>query len=147
MSLPSGEPADTLTSAESESLWSLWVRFAIQATGEAETRDLLTQALTRLDRPLPLQDEPAITPLRNANGIWVATLRPDLTGLTPFEPDDASNYCRYVSSHFGTNVTWVSRTTNDGARRDWPPDIWSRGPADDVLLHPAVQAVMIWCQA
>ena len=77
----------------------------------------------------------------------MATLMPDLTVLASVEPDDAPNRCRYVSSHFGVDVTWMSRDAKQGARWDWPPDIWSRTLQDDVLLHPAVQAVMIWCEA
>jgi hypothetical protein len=67
--------------------------------------------------------------------------------LDGIEPDDAENRCRYVSHHFGPYVTWISRDSQREARWDWPPDIWNRQPGtDDVLLHPAVQAVMIWCR-
>jgi hypothetical protein len=139
--------AGKMTPAEREARWALAVRFAIEADTEAEARVILGQALDRLDGELALQVEPTITPLRIRDGIWVATLAPDLTGLVSFEPDDARNRCRFVSSHFGVGVTWTSRDTEDGARWDWPPDIWSRTTRDDVLLHPAVRAVMIWCEA
>jgi hypothetical protein len=145
--VPSGEPASVLTPAEREAHWALSVRFAIEAASEAETRAILSQALARLDRELTLRGEPTITPLRLRDGIWVATLMPDLTALASFEPDDATNRCRYVSSHFSVGVGWMSRNTERVARWDWPPDIWSRSPEDDILLHPAVQAVMILCEA
>ncbi|HWS93113.1 MAG TPA: hypothetical protein VN306_11675 [Mycobacterium sp.] len=77
----------------------------------------------------------------------MAMLIPDLTVLESVEPDDARNRCRYVSSHFGVGVCWMSRDTDRAARWDWPPDTWSRSPEDDVLLHPAVRAVMILCEA
>jgi hypothetical protein len=94
-----------------------------------------------------MQDEPTIAPFRLRDGIWVATVKPDLTVLSSVEPDDAPNRCRYVTSHFGS-ARWGSRVPGRGATWDWPPDIWSRRPGrDDVLLHPAVQAVMIWCEA
>ena len=136
-----------MTAAEREARWAVSARFAIEASSEAEARAILSQALTRLDRDLPLQGEPTITPLRLRDRIWVATLMPDLTALASVEPDDSTNRCRYVSSHFGMGVTWMSRDTEHAARWDWPPDIWSRSPEDDVLLHPAVQAVMILCEA
>lgn len=145
--IPPGQSAGTMTPAEREARWALSVRFAIEAASEAEARAILGQALTSLDRELPLQGEATIAPLRIRDGIWVATLMPELTVLASVEPDDAENRCRYVSSHFGVDVTWISRDTKGGARWDWPPDIWSRSPEDDVLLHPAVQAVMIWCKA
>jgi hypothetical protein len=145
--VPPGESAGSMTPAEREARWALSVRFAIEASSEAEARAILSQALTRLDRELPLQGEPPITPLRLRDRIWVATLMPDLTALASVEPDDATNRCRYVSSHFGMGVTWMSHDTEHAARWDWPPDIWSRSPEDDVLLHPAVQAVMILCEA
>ena len=142
-----GESASAMTPAEREARWALTVRFAIGAASEAEARAILGQALASLDRELPLHGEPTIAPLRLRDGIWVAALMPDLTVLMSVEPDDARNRCRYVSSHFGVGVPWMSRETKDGERWDWPPDIWSRSPQDDVLLHPAVQAVMIWCEA
>jgi hypothetical protein len=145
--VPSSESASSTTSAEREARWALSVRFAIGAASEAEARAILGQALASLDRELPLHGEPTIAPPRLRDGIWVATLIPDLTVLASVEPDDARNRCRYVSSHFGVGVTWMSRDTEHAARWDWPPDIWSRQPGqDDVLLHPAVQAVMIWCE-
>lgn len=147
LGVPPGESAGAMTPAEREARWALSVRFALKAGSEAEARAILGQALARLDRELPLQGEPAITPLRLRDGIWVATLIPDLTVLASVEPDDAENRCRYVSSHFGVGVGWMSRDTERVARWDWPPDIWSRSPEDDVLLHPAVQAVMILCEA
>lgn len=104
--------------------------------------------LSALDRDLPLQGGATLAPLGLREGIWVATITPDLTVLSSVEPDDAPNRCRYVASHFPSDVLWGSRATKRGARWDWPPDIWTRRQGlDDVLLHPAVQAVMIWCEA
>ena len=143
-----GDSAGTMTPAEREAGWALSVRFAIKAASEAEAQAITDQALARLDRALPLEGAPVIAPLRLRNDTWVATLKPDLTVLSGIEPDDAPNRCRYVSSHFGVGVAWISRDTGHGARWDWPQDIWSRNPGEDyVLLHPAVQAVMIWCEA
>ncbi len=126
--VPPGESAGTMTPAAREACWALSVRFAIEAASEAEPRTILGDALASLDRELPLQGEPAIAPLRLRDGIWVATLTPDLTMLSSVEPDDARNRCRYVSSHFPMGVTWMSRDTKHGERWDWPPDIWSRAP-------------------
>ena len=97
---------------------------------------------------LPLRGEPTIQPLGLRDAIWVATAEPDLTGLQSIEPDDAATRVRYVSSSFGTDVLWTVRATGRQAKWEWPPDIWSRRPGqDDVLLHPAVHAVIIWCEA
>jgi hypothetical protein len=145
--VPPRESAGIMTPAEREARWALSVRFAIEAASGVEARAILTQALARLDRELPLQGEPTITPLRLRDGIWVVGLVPDLTALASVEPDDAANRCRYVSSHFGVSVGWISRHTERVARWDWPSDIWSRSPEDDILLHPAVRAVMILCEA
>lgn len=82
------------------------------------------------------------------DGIWVATAEPDLTRLQSIEPDDAATRVRYVCSGFGTDVLWTVRATGHQAKWEWPPDIWSRRPGkDDVLLHPAVLAAIIWCEA
>jgi hypothetical protein len=53
--VPPGESAGSMTPAEREARWALSVRFAIEASSEAEARAILSQALTRLDRELPLQ--------------------------------------------------------------------------------------------
>lgn len=120
------------------------MRFAIEAASEAGARVITGEALARLDRELPLQDDPAIAPLGLRDGVWVATVQPDLTVLQLVEPDGAPNRCRSVSSHFGVGVTWISCDTRRGVRWDWPPDIWSRRPGqDDVLVHTAAQAVRI----
>jgi hypothetical protein len=140
-------PDQTLTPAEREWRWDVSLRLAIEAGSAAEAQAITSQVLSRLRRELPLQGEPVITPLPARDGLRAATLRPDPAVLEGIEPDDANNCCRYVSHHFGPSGTWISRDSRQGARWDWPPDIWSRQPGtDDVLLHPAVQAVMIWCR-
>ena len=142
-----GRPRLPVTPAEREARWAVSVRFAIEAASEAEARAVVDRVLASLRRELPLQGDPAIAPPGFRDGIWVATLQPDLTVLPGIEPDDAPNRCRYVSNHFGAGLTWMSCDTRHGARWDWPPDIFSRQPGqDDVLLHPAVQAVRILCE-
>jgi hypothetical protein len=143
-----GGSAGMVTPAEREERWEVTVRLAIEAASASAARVLAGQAVARLEPELALRAGPAITALGLREGIWVATLRPDLTVLSSIDPDDADNRCRYVSSHFPAGASWMSRKTPGLARWDWPPDIWSRRPGhDDVLLHPAVQAVMIWCEA
>jgi hypothetical protein len=46
-------------------------------------------------------------------------------------------------------VNWIlPRNTERAAKAEWPPDVWQRQPdRDDVLLHPAIRAVMIYCAA
>jgi hypothetical protein len=139
-------PDQTLTPAERDQRWDLSLRLAIKAASEAEARAITSQVLSRMRRELPLQGEPVITPLPARDGLWDATLRPDPALLEGIKPDDATNCCRYVGHHFGS-YTWMSRDSQREARWDWPPDIWNRQPGtDDVLLHPAVQAIMIWCR-
>ena len=134
-----------MTPAEREVRWALSVRFAIEAASEAEAHAVLGQALDSLDPKLPLLGEPIIAPLRIRDGIWVATADIDVRPVARGE--NAESHCRYVAHHFRPHVLWTSRYTERSARWDWPPDIWSRTPHDDVLLHPAVQAVMILCEA
>jgi hypothetical protein len=142
------QPASTVIPAEREARWTLWLRFAIEAASHDEARAVIGQALARLEMELPLHGEPTIQPLGLRDGIWVATVEPDLTGLQSIEPDNAATRVRYVSSHFGADVLWTGRATGHQAKWEWPPDIWSRRPGkDDVLLHAAVQAVVVWCDA
>lgn len=143
-----GKPA--LTPAEREARWRLFVRFAIEAASEDEARAVLGQVLAGLKPGLSLRGEPVIRPRyrRTPGDIWVADLEPDLTRLQEIDPDDAKTRCSYVVGHFPGYVMWAApRNTWREARRDWPADIWLRQPGrDDVLLHPALRAVMILCE-
>jgi hypothetical protein len=142
-----------MTPAEREARWTLWVRFAIEAASYGEARAVTDDVLACLapvdqGRVLPLRGQPAIQPLGLREGIWVATVEPDLTGLQSIEPDDAKTRGSYVSGHFGASVLWTCRVTGEQAKWEWPPDLWSRRPGtDDILLHHAVRAVTIWCEA
>lgn len=139
-------PSSTVTPAEREAGWALWVRLAIEAASSDEARAAAGHALAGLEMELPLRSEPTIQPLGLREGIWVATAEPDLTGLESVEPDNAVTRVRYVSGHFGPDVLWTSRATEHQAKWEWPPDIWSRRPGqDDVLVYPAVRAAIIWC--
>ena len=140
-------PDQTLTPGAHESRWDVSLRLAIEPASEAEARAITSLVMSRMRRELPLQGEPVITPLPAGDGLWDAALRPGPAVLEGIKPNDATNCCRYVSHHFGPDPLWTSRVSGQEARWDWPPDLWSRQPGtDDVLLHPAVQAVMIGCR-
>jgi hypothetical protein len=140
-----------MTPAEREACWRLYVRFAIEAVSEDETRAVLGRALAQLKPELPLRGEPVVHPRhrRDPDDIWVAEAEPDLTHVQVIDPDDAKTRCRFVEGHFPGGVSWsLPQDTECEARYEWPPDIWQRRPGqDDVLLHPAVRAVMISCTA
>jgi hypothetical protein len=139
-----------LTPAEREARWRLMLRFAIEAASEEQARAMLGRALAGLQPELRLRGEPVIRPRhrRGPGTIWIAELHPDLTQLQEIDPDDAKTRCRYVQGHFPVGKCWsLARNTAREARADWPPDIWQRRPGDDTLLHPAVQAVMVYCTA
>ncbi len=148
--VPPAPTTGNLTPAEPEARWTLWVRFAIEAASEDEARTVLGQALAGLKPELPLRGEPVIRPRhrRIPDGIWVAEVEPDLARLQN-DPDDAKTRCRYVQGCFPLDVYWsLPQNTEREAKAEWPPDIWQRQPGrDDVLLHPALRAVMIFCAA
>lgn len=141
----------SMTPAEREACWRLFVRFAIEAASEDEAHAVLGEALAELDEELPLRGEPVIRPRhrRIPDGIWIAELAPDLTHLQVIDPDDAKTRCRYVQGPFPMGVNWIlPKNTEREAEAEWPPDIWQRQPGrDDLLLHPAVRAVRIFCAA
>jgi ketosteroid isomerase-like protein len=140
-------PPAAMTPAEREDRWTLILRFVVSAAGEAEARAVTGQALARLDRDLPLAAPPAVTQ-RQQRGTWSVTLSPDLTLLTSIEPDDATNRCRYVSSHFPGGISWTSQPTPASDRWDWSLGTQPQDPAHDaVLMPPALEAVSIYCAA
>jgi len=149
--LPSDGDAGAVTPAEREARWTLFVRFAIEAASEAEARVVVREALAGLDGYLPLRGDPVVRPRwrRNPDEMWVAELAPDLTHLQVITPDDAQTRCRFVQGYFPMGVNWIlPRNTERETRAEWPPDVWQRQPdRDDVLLHPAIRAVMIYCAA
>jgi hypothetical protein len=140
-----------MTPAEREARWWLGMRFAIEAASEDEARAVLSQALAGLNEGLPLRGEPVIHPRhrRHPDDIWIAEVEPDLTHLQVIDPDDAKTRCSFVVGYFPGRAIWsVPLNTERKAKREWPTDIWQRQPSrDDALLHPAVQAVMIFCEA
>lgn len=149
--VPPGPGAGTMTPAEREARWGLHVRFAIEAATEDEACIILGQALAQVKPELPLRGAPVIHPRhrRHPGDIWVAELVPDRTHLEDIDPDDAKTRCRWVQGHFPGEVYWsLPQNTEREAKAEWPPDIWQRQPGrDDVLLHPKVRAVMIFCAA
>jgi hypothetical protein len=157
--VPPGPAAGATTPAEREARWLLHVQFAIEAASEDEARAILGQALAGLVpgyvppgmKPgLPLRGEPVIRPRhrRIADNIWIAKLHPDLTHLQVIDPDTASSRCSFVQDCFPLHTTWMAPLHGERkAKLEWPPEIWVREPGrDDVLLHPAVRAVMIYCE-
>jgi hypothetical protein len=141
------DPPDPATAAaEREARWTQWVRFAIEAAAEDETRAITGGVLAQLK--LPVAGEPRFQPLGLRDGIWVVTADVSLAGLGSIQPDNARTRGTYLRGHFGEDVSWTVRATEQQAKCEWPPDIWTRRPgADDVLLHPAVRAVIIWVLA
>lgn len=139
-----------LSPAEREVRWILRVRFAIEATSESDALSILRQGLSQLARELPLRGGPVARPRssQNLDNIWIAQIEPDLTHLQMIDPDDARTRCRLVETHFPTPVgaSWRIQTTDYGVNFEWPSDIWNRQPGrDDVMLHPAIRAIMISC--
>jgi hypothetical protein len=149
--VPPGSIAGTVTLAEREARWRLHVRFAIEAVSKDEARAVLGQVLAQLRPKLSLRGEPVVGPRRrrNPDDIWVAEAEPDLTHMQVIDPDDARTRCRFVEGHFPGDASWsLVQNTEREAKYEWPPDIWQRQPGkDDLLLHPAVRAVMIYCEA
>ena len=148
-----------MTPAEREAHWSLRLLFALEAASENEARTILVHALAGvvmryvppgMQPGLPLRDEPVIVPRsqHRTDRIWIARLYPDLTHLPVIDPDDANTRCSFVMNCFPADAHWMAPQSGEHtARREWPPDIWNRQPGeDDVLLHPAVRAVMIYCE-
>ena len=155
---PLGPAAGTITPAEREARWNLFVRFAIEAASEDEARAVFGQVLAdlarspgRWDQDLPLRSEPVIRPrhLRQPDDIWIAEVTPDLTQLQVIDPDDAKTRCELIHGFFGyAGGVWsVPLNTDRKATREWPTEILNRRPGqDDVLLHPAVRAAKIYCE-
>lgn len=140
-----------MTPAEREGRWMLRVWLAIRAASRDEADAVLSQALASLEREMPLRGEPELHPRSRHpdEDIWVAELEPDLTFFQAIDPDDAKTRCSLVQTYFpGKGVIWsVPVRTERKARVEWPTDIFTRRPGmPRVLLHPAVQAIRIFCE-
>lgn len=124
------------------------MRIAVQVVDEKEARAVLDDTLAALRQELPLRAPAIIRPLhrRTDDDIWIAVLEPDLTRILAIEPDNAPTRCSLIMNYFPLNMGWLaSQNTEREAKREWPPSIWGKEAEDDVLLHPAVRAVMIFC--
>jgi hypothetical protein len=125
------------------------VRIAIRAANESEARAVLGDALAALGKELPLRAAPVIGRRRQGtdDDIWIAVLEPDLTHLRVIDPDNAPTRCSLMMNYFPVDTQWmVPQNIEREAKREWPPEIWATEPGNDVLLHPAVRAVMIFCK-
>ena len=138
-----------LNPIEREARWDLSVRIAIQAVGAREAHEILSDALSAFRKELPLRTRPVIQPRNQRVGddIWIAVLEPDLTYIRRIDPDNAPTRCSLVMNYFPLDTAWiVPQNSEHRAKREWPPEIWSTEPWNDVLLHPAVRAIMILCR-
>jgi hypothetical protein len=83
-----------------------------------------------------------------ADDSWIAEVVHDLAHLPVIEPDDAETRCSLVRGYLPPAMWMIPQRTEREARSDWPADTWVRLTGrDDVLLHPGVQAVRIFCTA
>lgn len=75
-------------------------------------------------------------------------MQPDLSFFEQIDPDDAKTRCATVQGHFPVGTTWdIPVNTAYYARREWPTEIFfRRAEIDDLLLHPAVLGVKIFCE-
>jgi hypothetical protein len=138
--LPPRPQAPGLEPAERETIWTIWMRFAIEAPGEREARAIADGVLGQIG--IVLDGQPATAP--SGEGAWTVTANLDLSGLKSIEPDDAPTRLSYVTGHIPGNVTWLSRAGERQGTAEWPPNFWDRRPgADDQLLHPAIRAAII----
>jgi hypothetical protein len=141
---PASAPSGPQPPAEREARWVVWARFLIEADSEAAARAIAGGVFAQMEAKAA--DEPEVVPFSRRPGAWVATAHMDLTVLPSLEPDDARTRLSYLSAGLG-EVTWTSRVSDQAGRWDWPPDIWSRGPADDLLVSPAVLAATLSASA
>ena len=139
-----------LSPAEREARWRVGVRFAIEAADVQEAGTVLGQVLAKLKPGMVLRGQPVIHPRHRSipDGMWIADIQPGLAHLPVIDPDDARTRCSYLRNHFPMGVTWtVPVNAEHEARCEWPQQIWQREPGtDDLLLHPALRAVMIFCK-
>jgi hypothetical protein len=147
---PPGLTRGNLTPAEREARWKVGVLIAIEAADVKEASAVLGQVLAKLEPGLPLRGQPVIHPRHRLirDNIWIADIRPDLTHLPVIDPDNAKTRCSFVHNHFPMGVTWTVPVNGESeARYEWPQQIWQREPGrDDLLLHPALRAVTIFCR-
>ena len=142
---PSEAPAGPLSPAEREAPWTVWARFAIEAASEVDARAIADRVFAQMEATAG--GEPQVIPFRRRPGSWVATAHMDLTVLPSLEPDNARTRLSYLAAGLG-GATWGGRVTERQGKWEWPPDIWSREPGkDDVLVHPAVLAAILWVSA
>jgi hypothetical protein len=133
-----------LTPAEREAAWTVWVRFGIEASTAEEAQAIAESVFAQMDATVA--GKPEVVPF--PEGYWTVKADIDLTVLPSIEPDDARTRLIFLAGGLDEGVTWNSRESERQGKWDWPPDFWSKRPgSDDVLVHPAIRAAILWASA
>jgi hypothetical protein len=128
--------------------WDVVVKVAVEAATEAEARviaDLVIGTMgVATDSPPPF--------VQFDDGTWATEIHVDESTFEHIEPSNALSVLSTLTANLGP-VSWRGVTDTpfdpDSARAaqvDWPPSYWALAGRKEMVLHPAVRAILLQAQ-
>lgn len=123
--------------------WDVVVKIAVEAASEAEARSIVdlvvdTMEITAASSPPFVQFD---------DGTWATEIHVEQP--TYEHTEAALNVLSSATSNLGS-VTWRGGTDTPfdpdsacSAQLDWPPSCWTVAGRKEILVHPAVRAMML----
>jgi hypothetical protein len=125
--------------------WDVVVKIAVEAATEAEARSIVDLVIDTM-RIATVGPPPLVA---FDDGTWAAEIHVDEPTYEDFEPNNALSVLSSVKANLGP-VSWRGATDTpfdpDSARVaqiDWPPSYWALAGRKEMVVHPAVRAMLL----
>jgi hypothetical protein len=121
------------------------VKIAVEAATEAEARSIV-DLVTDTMRIATVSSPPLV---QFDDGTWATEIHVDEPTYEDVEPNNALSVLSSVKANLGP-VSWRGATDTpfdpDSARAaqlDWPPSYWALAGRKEMVVHPAVRAMLL----
>jgi hypothetical protein len=125
--------------------WDVVVKIAVEAATEAEARSIVDLVIDTM-RIATASSPPLV---QFDDGTWATEIHVDEPTYEDVEPNNALSVLSSVKANLGP-VSWRGATDTpfdpDSARSaqlDWPPSYWALAGRKEMVVHPAVRAMLL----
>jgi hypothetical protein len=131
--------------SEPSSRWDVVVKVAVKASTEAEAREVV-------DLVIDTMEITTVSPWPFAqfdDGVWATEIHVDESVFEDVEPSNALSVLSSMTADLGpVSFRGVTDTPFDpdsarAAQLEWPPSFWAVAGRKEILVHPAVHAVLL----
>jgi hypothetical protein len=125
--------------------WGVVVKIAVEAATEAEARSIVDLVIDTM-RIATANSPPLV---RFDDGTWATEIHVDELAYEDVESDNALSVLSSLTANLGP-VSWRGATDTpfnpDSARAaqiEWPPSYWALAGRKEMVVHPAVRAMLL----